>query len=198
MTPRLDLTSLKLYTMIVFWINYIIGRFPYGIMHDKTIMDEIPTFFQRKLSAIKVSSLLKRCNIKVLTEISLLVTQFHGRSVYSRDKPPTWHPPIIQSSRKKTRRTLMHNLSNTQRVLPWCWKLHKFGWRYVIGNEWNECYDRTDSRKSFSTSEWKRLLTIVNQITTSNLFQSATDISNKWPEGTSLYNEETKDNSEVR
>lgn len=47
----------------VFWTNLVVGRILYGIIHDSSILDEIHTFLQKKLSAIKLPNFMEEVNI---------------------------------------------------------------------------------------------------------------------------------------
>lgn len=190
----------------VFWTNLVVGRILYGIIHDSSILDEIHTFLQKKLSAIKLPNFMEEVNI---AEINLgntppLVHKIYPPSLDERgiwiDADVTYEGLISATiSTKLNLMRLKKQEAGNGITTPSKDHVHRQHSRSApvetICDSEAESTGESSSDSDEDTSSMtetentstaaspttapankKRLLRIVNTITTSNLFQSATDI----------------------
>ncbi|XP_063708421.1 testis-expressed protein 2 [Culicoides brevitarsis] len=189
-----------------FWINLVLGRFLYGIMHDKTIMDEIHTFFQRKLSAIKLPNFMEEVCIQEINLRSDTPPIIHKIYTPYVDERGIWldadlsyeglvHATI--STKLNLMRLKIKQESDKEDALDKQYSKSAPVETIYDSDAESESSSSSDDDTSSATNDTnvavestvsgspssstapankKRLLRIVNQITTSNLFQSATEI----------------------
>uniref|UniRef100_A0A336LYV1 CSON008597 protein n=1 Tax=Culicoides sonorensis TaxID=179676 RepID=A0A336LYV1_CULSO len=186
----------------VYWINLVIGRFLYGIIHDKSIMDEIHTFFQRKLSAIKLPNFMEEVciqEINLRSETPPIIHKIYTPYVNERgiwiDADLTYEGLVHATISTKLNLMRLKKQENTDLIDPIAKQYSKSAPVETIydSDAESDTSSSSDDDTSSTTNDTntentsvgsptsapankKRLLRIVNQITTSNLFQSATEI----------------------